>query len=144
MNRLERRALDAGQRHMMEREARVRHRMMRAGEWPGWNHKPIEPGEIPGAGWAGAMREAWENQIYAVLSRPFMAGGLEMTHLAIRSFFADDIPWRDKMRIKDELCGAQRHAVEIFPARALLVDAANMYHLWVYPETYVPPFCLKD
>ena len=42
--------------------------------------------------------------------------------------------WRHFQRIKNELVGPEREAVELFPAESRLVDAANQYHLWVLPE----------
>ncbi len=41
--------------------------------------------------------------------------------------------WRDLQRIKDELCGRDCEAVEVFPAASRLVDTSNQYHLWVLP-----------
>ena len=46
--------------------------------------------------------------------------------------------WRDYQRIKDELCGPQREAVQIFPAADRLVDGANQFHLWVLKEGRFP------
>ena len=43
------------------------------------------------------------------------------------------VPWRDKQRIKNELCGPEAEGVELFPAESRLVDTANQYHLWVLP-----------
>jgi hypothetical protein len=51
-----------------------------------------------------------------------------------------DIPWADKQAIKDALCGEEREALEIYPARSRLVDAANQYHLFVMPEGGQVPF----
>lgn len=42
--------------------------------------------------------------------------------------------WRDFQRIKNELCGEDREAIEIYPAERRLVDESNEYHLWVMPE----------
>lgn len=39
--------------------------------------------------------------------------------------------WREFQRIKNELCGPEREAVELYPAESRLVDTANEYHLWV-------------
>ena len=41
--------------------------------------------------------------------------------------------WRHFQRIKNELAGAEREALEIYPAESRLVDEANSYHLWVMP-----------
>jgi hypothetical protein len=48
--------------------------------------------------------------------------------------------WRDLQRIKNELVGAEREAVEIYPAESRLVDTTNQYHLWVLPEGMSVPF----
>lgn len=42
--------------------------------------------------------------------------------------------WRALQRIKNELCGPEREAVEIYPADSRLVDVSNTYHLWVLAE----------
>jgi len=44
-----------------------------------------------------------------------------------------EIPWMAKQNIKNELVGAGRTAIEVFPSEADLVDTANMYHLWAFP-----------
>lgn len=51
-------------------------------------------------------------------------------------------PWSDLQRIKDELCGAERVAVEVFPPQSQLVDDANCRHLWALPAGYALPFGL--
>ena len=48
--------------------------------------------------------------------------------------------WRHFQTIKNELCGENREAVEIFPSEKRLVDTANQYHLWVLPEGQMFPF----
>jgi len=47
--------------------------------------------------------------------------------------------WRDLQRIKNELCGEEREAVELHPAESRLVDTNNQYHLFVLPEGVVVP-----
>lgn len=44
--------------------------------------------------------------------------------------------WRDLQRIKNELAGPEREAVEVFPAESRLHDACNAYDLWVGPEGF--------
>jgi hypothetical protein len=46
--------------------------------------------------------------------------------------------WRDMQRIKNEICGPECDAVEVFPAESKLVDAANQYHLFVFQEFRLP------
>jgi len=67
-----------------------------------------------------------------------------MTHLWIRAH-DQQMPrsWSDLQRIKADLCGADRVAVEVFPPASELVDEANMAHLWVFPKGYVLPFRLR-
>jgi len=48
--------------------------------------------------------------------------------------------WRDFQQIKNELCGEDREALEIYPMEERLVDTANQYHLWVLPKNAGVPF----
>lgn len=41
--------------------------------------------------------------------------------------------WRHLQRIKNEICGPEREAVELYPAESRLVDTSNQFHLWVLP-----------
>lgn len=59
-------------------------------------------------------------------------------HLSIRRNDRQPIrEWRDLQRIKDELVGVNHEAIEIFPAKARLVDSANQYHLFVFADPHV-------
>jgi hypothetical protein len=64
-----------------------------------------------------------------------------MHHLAITrhdgSFIND---WRHLQKIKNDICGSQRWAVQIFPSEKYLVDSTNVIHLWVALEN-MPMFC---
>jgi hypothetical protein len=42
--------------------------------------------------------------------------------------------WRDMQRIKNEVCGPEYDAVEIYPAESKLVDTSNQYHLFVFRD----------
>lgn len=42
--------------------------------------------------------------------------------------------WRHLQRIKNEIAGPEREAVEVYPADSRLVDTNNQYHLWVFPK----------
>jgi hypothetical protein len=46
--------------------------------------------------------------------------------------------WRDMQRIKNEICGPEYDAVEIYPAESKLVDTANQYHLYVFRDLKLP------
>jgi len=86
---------------------------------------------------------AWVNNRYAVQWSDVATPIGFVVHLWIRAH-DQRMPrsWRDLQVIKNELCGPERVAVEVFPAVSQLVDAANMAHLWVYPEGYELPFRL--
>lgn len=65
-------------------------------------------------------------------------------HAFFRTTTFAELNWKEKQRVKDELFGADRTAIEIFPRQADLVDAINMYHLWVFPAGFKFPFGLSD
>lgn len=51
--------------------------------------------------------------------------------------------WRDMQRIKNEICGHECDAIEIYPAESKLVDTANQYHLFVF-RTFKLPFGFQE
>ena len=51
--------------------------------------------------------------------------------------------WRHFQKIKNELAGAEREAVEVYPRESNLVDEANTYHLWVLDSADSMPFGFK-
>lgn len=74
----------------------------------------------------------WTNNTYTVHRKVEESG---FTWLSIRRNDRKPIrDWRHFQRIKNELAGEEREAVELFPAESRLVDEANQYHLWVLPE----------
>lgn len=53
-----------------------------------------------------------------------------LTHLSIHDHWRTTRhDWRDFQQIKNELCGPESEAVEIYPAESRLVDTSNEYHL---------------
>jgi hypothetical protein len=48
--------------------------------------------------------------------------------------------WRQFQSIKNEVCGFEREAVELYPAESRMVDESNAYHLFVAPEGQRFPF----
>ena len=52
-------------------------------------------------------------------------------HLSIKRRDKEPIhDWRDLQEIKNQLCGPEIEAMEIYPAESRKVDSANQYHLW--------------
>lgn len=57
------------------------------------------------------------------------------------------ISWQHKQWIKNDICGEEMEAVEIFPAESRMVNTANQYHLWVMkkvPFGFPVGFVTKD
>jgi len=62
-----------------------------------------------------------------------------MVHLSIKTHDRQARhDWRDLQRIKNELCGPECDAIEVYPAESKLVDAANQYHLFVFRDFKLP------
>jgi hypothetical protein len=79
----------------------------------------------------------WKNRFYVVVKTILEPeiGEASGLHLSIRHNERKAIrDWRHFQRIKNELAGSEREAVEIFPPESQLVDTSNQYHLWVLPE----------
>lgn len=129
---------------------RREHRISRAlerrglkGDWGDWRKTPLPTGIPGGNGWCREIREAWANNLYAVLIRPFVdAKGDEVIHLAIRTISQLEPPWRDMQRIKNEICGEEATAVSVMPPASELVDEADMYHMWALSSRL--PFSLRE
>ncbi len=51
-----------------------------------------------------------------------------------------EVTWAEKMRIKNELFGENRFAIEVFPKQKNLVDVCDIYHLWVFDKKLEMPF----
>ena len=86
--------------------------------------------------------EAFVNNQYCVMVfnrfvEMFDLGG-EIKHLVIKP--ADNKPirnhWKTLQAIKNEICGTEQNAIEIYPKESTLIDEANVYHLWVFPESF--------
>ncbi len=48
--------------------------------------------------------------------------------------------WRIMQAFKNQLCGEECCGVEIYPAEEDLLDANNIFHLWVWLDGFKPPF----
>lgn len=89
-------------------------------------------------GWASQISQAYRNDWIVVLVRSVHSDILCVTvdHAAIRTAMCAEFGWRELQRIKDEIFGKDRMAVQVYPRQSDLVDAADMYHLWVFPVGY--------
>ena len=88
--------------------------------------------------------DIYRNSRYQVHVRRLKAhdGGPDLIHLSFRRLDRGIVvPYRDKMRIKDEFIGPECEGIELFPARSREVDTANHYHLWIIDDpTFRFPF----
>ena len=86
-------------------------------------------------GWTREVHTSWRNGWMSVSVRtiPRTALGFSVDHAFFRTALQAELGWKEKQRVKDELFGADRMAIEVFPRSVELVDAADMYHLWVFP-----------
>lgn len=89
------------------------------------------------------MDRAFTNTRYSVMIRTVDTTWGKVEHACIRNVMSTDIPWAEKQQIKNELFGPECLAIEVFPPESELVDAANMYHIWVFPMDRKLPFGLK-
>ena len=77
--------------------------------------------------------ESWYNEQYQVIKTSYerKPPWPTLVHLSIRR---EDrrimFDWRDMQRIKNQLLGEEKEAVQLFPAESRLGDTANQYHLW--------------
>lgn len=112
----------------------------------GWIGKPSPKSMRKGTGWFGELDRVYvdEKQEYCVMIRTVETEWGLVEHACIRNALNTDISWSEKQRIKNEIFGEDRTAIEVFPTTANLVDEANMYHLWVLPESFNIPFGLKE
>lgn len=121
--------------------AKTERRSLATGVWAPWIHHTFPKGSV-GSGWCAEIGEARSNGLYAVLVRYLDGGPSGRVHLAIRTPTNLEPPWRDLQRIKNELFGPERFAVQVCPPESRLIDQADMYHLWIMPEGHEPGFGL--
>jgi hypothetical protein len=86
----------------------------------------------------------YQNSLYTVHLRLLGRDKTQALWLSIRHNDRKAIrDWRHFQRIKNEIVGDEREAVEIYPKESQLVDEANTYHLWVLAEADTLPFGFK-
>jgi hypothetical protein len=108
---------------------------------------PFQEATVPDAKWP---KDEFPSHVYlnsryqVMVYDKRMVGEMKhvsITHLSIKRLDKESIhDWRDLQRIKNELCGPEREAVELYPAESRLMDTSNQYHLWVLPEGMGFPF----
>jgi hypothetical protein len=117
----------------------------RKGPTPQRPWQPLEEHELAAA-YVAALRETgvdprtvriWSNDLYEVTGHAYAPG---QVHLSIKRLDRKPImDWRHLQQIKNETCGDEAEAVQVFPDESRLVDEANQYHLYVM----IPGFGLE-
>ncbi|OTO02216.1 DUF7694 domain-containing protein [Enterococcus sp. 5B3_DIV0040] len=110
-----------------------------------WRQGPSPKSTNSCHGWVAEMDRGLTDGQYAVLVRTVETEPYgPVLHAAIRNRENTEISWCEKQRIKNELFGEEREAIECFPKESELIDEANMYHLWVFPPGIGLPFGLIE
>lgn len=52
--------------------------------------------------------------------------------------------WSHLQQIKNDVCGEDREAIELYPAMSRIVDCENQYHLWVLPVGHIIDMGFKN
>ena len=110
-----------------------------------WIEKPSPKSMRKGSGWFGQMNRSYTyNGEYAAITREINTEWGKVIHCAFRNEDGTEISWKEKQWLKDSLFGEDRVAIEVFPQKDRLVDAANMYHIWVFEKGFELPFGIHD
>lgn len=107
-------------------------------KWSAWVSRPewaTHPDALKGC------VKCWPNDRYGV--QLIVSNGLHVL-MVRRHDEGDDFPWRDLQRIKDELVGEDREAVQVFPKKSEIVDEADMAHIWLVPEDEGLPLYIRE
>lgn len=113
-------------RRMRQQQLATERRARSTGDWGPWETMTA-PAGTGTDGWGAGVRWVHRNRACAVLERRVEGSFI---HLAISSYSGVRPTWREAQRIKDELLGEHMTAIEVYPPKAEIVDAADMYHLW--------------
>ena len=97
-----------------------------------------------------ADKEIWQNDLVQVLVyRNASADEYvhedsfkgKLTYLSIKRLDKKPInDWQLFQDIKNEICGKEAEAIQMYPAESRLVNTANQYHLFVFETGYFIPF----
>lgn len=124
--------------------------------WKKWQ-KTTFPKELMGNSWCTQISEAWTysgNMNFVVQKRVFNCKLGIIEHITIQKISRKNIlsgnlfdsiepTYADKLNIRKIIKKENHDIIEVFPKESTLVDAANLYHLWVLPEDYQFPFSIE-
>lgn len=88
----------------------------------------------------GALVGCWRNNVFSV--QAFARG--DATQLVVRRHDGGEVHgWSDLQRVKNEVVGPDRVAIEVYPRDSDVVDHANLRHLFVLPDGTDAPFTIQ-
>jgi len=93
----------------------------------------------------GNNLSVWENNRYLVHREnvPEANHDFTNTHIVWLSIKAIDDSarhdWREFQWIKNELCGDDWEAIEVYPSEKRMVDSCNQFHMWCFEPPFVVP-----
>jgi ribosomal protein S18 acetylase RimI-like enzyme len=118
-------------RNVKRERIRELERLGRKDGWGVWEDRSDRAYLAPYDGCAGL----WHNNLFTVQAYRRQTEFGECLLVAIQGLRRNqDVFWSDKQRIKNELFGERRTAIEVYPPQSDLVDEAHIYWLWVLPE----------
>ncbi|MDV2984182.1 UNVERIFIED_CONTAM: hypothetical protein Q9R58_07695 [Methylobacteriaceae bacterium AG10] len=117
----------------------IEDRARRSGAWGEWQRVDVR-GRAPGDDWMREVHTVFKTDWLVVMVRTAATVWGPVEHAIIRTARNAELGWAEKQRIKNELFGQHRLAVEVMPAADRVVDAADIYHLWVLPDGFAIPF----
>jgi hypothetical protein len=123
-------------------QKRKLHRDMGKNKWYVKDWQPMEFIRTDNDATREGLVDIYANDLYTCITR---TDNPRVTWLSIkRNDLAPIHNWQHLQHIKNDICGAEREAVELYPAMSRIVDTANQYHLWVLPAGHTLDVGFKD
>ena len=92
----------------------------------------------------GCFVDGWVNNVVAVQTYNRDTAWGRVLHLAVRRHDETEIVgWDLLQRVKNEVVGEDRVALEVYPRATELLDLAPMRHLFVLPEGFEMPLTIN-
>ncbi len=100
--------------------------------WGEWEHRFGEHNPPP----TDKLHELTDCWLNNKLSVQLHRGGLgQWDRVMVRKHDSSRVEWAELQRVKNELFGEDRIAIEVLPKQKDLVDSANMYWFFLVPES---------
>lgn len=111
----------------------------RTGNWGPWQQltdldmSAFKLNHTSPGNWVRECHKMMVCDVFSVFVRKVPIGTGNVLHLAVASMSGERPTFHEMMRIKNEMCGPEHTAVEVYPPEAEVVDGADMFHIWVLP-----------